>query len=122
GRYLKRRRYEHIAVTPLTHAYHNARAGDRPARTLRDVLGWSRPFARAAVTPTEFALMTDAGILTPAGDLWRATVRWATLQNHLCVHSAFPTLDHDAVFFGPDTYRFAHMIRHHFACTPAQAA
>ena len=28
-----------------------------------------------------------------------------------CVHSAFPTIAADAVFFGPDTYRFATAIR-----------
>lgn len=125
GRYLKQAGYHHVAVTPLTHGYNNARAGDSPARTLRDIFGWNRPFPREAVSPHEFALMSDAGILTPAGDLWRSTIRWATLgrdrSHHLCAHSAFPTLDHDAVFFGPDTYRFAHMIRRYFACTPDAA-
>ncbi len=121
GRYLQRTHYRHIAVTPLTHGYNNARAGDRTGRTVRDIFGWSRPFSRDVVTDTEFGLMTDAGILAPVGDLWRSTIRWATLYDHLCAHSAFPTLDHDAVFFGPDTYRFARMIRQHLAHAPARA-
>lgn len=121
GRYLKQARYRHIAVSPLTHGYNNARVGNEPARTLRDIFGWSRPFPRAAVPSDVFALMSDAGILAPAGDLWRATIRWSTLHDHLLAHSAFPTLDHDAVFFGPDTYRFANMIRLHLTRERAQA-
>src|SRR3954469_23796710 len=111
GQYLKQVDYRHIAVTPLTHGYNNGRAGREQARSLRDVLGWSLPFSQAAVSTTEFELMSNAGVLKPEGELWRSTVRWASLGRHLCAHSAYPTLDEDAVFFGPDTYRFARLIR-----------
>jgi methylase of polypeptide subunit release factors len=37
-------------------------------------------------------------------------VRWSSLGDLLCVHSAYPTDATDAVFFGPDTYRFAQLI------------
>jgi methylase of polypeptide subunit release factors len=40
------------------------------------------------------------------GELWRANVRFSTLGAALYVHSAYPTEEPDAVFFGPDTYRF----------------
>ena len=129
GRYLRQTGYAHIAVTPLTHEYHNRRPGNGEARTLRDVLGWSLPFARTAVSALEFDLLSEAKVLIPEkaeGDLWRSTVRWASLQgrlrDHVCAHSAYPTLDEDAVFFGPDTYRFARMIRDALERDPAFAA
>src|SRR5690606_38814794 len=37
----------------------------------------------------------------------------SSLDGQLFVHSAFPTDTPDAVFFGPDTYRFASAIRAH---------
>ncbi|MCG3031628.1 class I SAM-dependent methyltransferase, partial [Pseudomonas aeruginosa] len=41
--------------------------------------------------------------------------RVSSLGEQLFVHSAFPTLAADAVFFGPDTYRFDRLIRSHLA-------
>ena len=32
--------------------------------------------------------------------------RFSTLTDLLLAHSRYPTIDADAVFFGPDTYRF----------------
>src|SRR5438105_7016775 len=56
--------------------------------------------------------MADAGVLEVAGPLFRSNVRFSTLGDQLFVHSGFPTEQADAVFFGPDTYRFARFIRH----------
>ena len=42
--------------------------------------------------------------------LLRSKVRFSTLRGLLFVHSAFPTIDRDAVFFGPNTYRFTRFI------------
>ncbi len=52
-------------------------------------------------------LSYDADVLRRDGELLRSTVRFSSLGRHLYAHSAFPTLAADAVFFGPDTYRFA---------------
>ena len=38
-------------------------------------------------------------------------VRFSTLDEQIFIHSAYPTDDADAVFFGPDTYRFAREVR-----------
>jgi SAM-dependent methyltransferase len=122
GRYLKQTGYRHIAVTPLTQDIHNRRPGRERARTLRDVLGWSLPFERTAVSPREFGLMDRAGVLETEGGLWRSIVRWSSLDAYLCAHSAHPTHEEDAVFFGPDTYRFARMIRGYLSCDPGRAA
>ena len=40
-------------------------------------------------------------------------VRASTLDGDLFLHSAFPTTAADAVFFGPDTYRFTRAVRAH---------
>jgi methylase of polypeptide subunit release factors len=40
------------------------------------------------------------------------------LQGEIFLHSAFPTLSADAVFFGPDTYRFARAIKSSLCSEP----
>lgn len=114
GEYLMQSGYRCTAVTPLTHQYNNQRAANRLASDLRDILGWSRPFERSVVTDREFDLMRNADILTPQGQQWRSMVRWSSLGDLLCAHSAYPTDTADAVFFGPDTYRFAQLIEPFF--------
>lgn len=44
------------------------------------------------------------------GPLLRSRVRFSTLAGELFVHSAYPTVAADSVFFGPDTYRFAALL------------
>lgn len=44
---------------------------------------------------------------------WRSLWRVSSLGELLLLHSAFPTLAADAIFFGPDTYRFAHAVNHY---------
>jgi methylase of polypeptide subunit release factors len=98
--------YRFTTVTPLTHQRVNARRHDAAAASLHDVFGWSLPFAPDAVAPGLLALMREAGVLVDADGRLRATVRASTLGGQLYFHSAYPTVGDDAVFFGPDTYRF----------------
>jgi len=105
--------YAFTTPTPATHARVNARPGAERARTLRDVFGWSRPFHDSVVGPDILALMQAAGILTGAGDSRRSAVRLSSLDGMLFLHSAYPTTAADAVFFGPDTYRFARAVMAH---------
>jgi methylase of polypeptide subunit release factors len=98
--------YEFVAPTPETHRRVNSRPGNEEARDLRDVFGWSRPFRREIVGETIFGLLGDANALVPSGVLWKSKVRIATLNGRYFFHSAYPTTASDAVFFGPDTYRF----------------
>ncbi len=101
--------YHFVTPTPATHARVNAHAGK--ARTLRDVFGWSRPFADGVVASAILDALVAADAVTPeAGGLRRSTVRLSSLEELLFLHSAFPTLAPDSVFFGPDTYRFAQAI------------
>jgi SAM-dependent methyltransferase len=85
-----------------------ARGGE--ARTLRDVFGWSRPFGPGVVPQGLLALLDQAGAIEDAGPLRRSRVRFSSLGPLLLAHSAYPTTAPDAVFFGPDTYRFASFV------------
>jgi methylase of polypeptide subunit release factors len=98
--------YEFVPPTPETHRLVNARPGNGQARDLRDVFGWSRPFDPVILGPHIDSLLREAGAVEPAGSLWKSTIRIATLDGRHYLHSAFPTDASDAVFFGPDTYRF----------------
>jgi Methyltransferase small domain len=107
GAMLRDQGYSFTTVTPATHARVNGRPGNARARGLRDVLGWSRPFAPGVLPEQVAELMDRAGVLAGEGDDRRSVVRFSSYDDELFVHSAFPTSAPDAVFFGPDTYRMA---------------
>lgn len=105
--------YRFVTPTPATIERVRSRAGTAWARDLRDVFGWSRPF-RPGVLPEEIETAADAaGVLVPAGEGRRSTVRLSSLGDVLLAHSAYPTVASDSVFFGPDTYRFVHALAGH---------
>jgi methylase of polypeptide subunit release factors len=110
GEALRAAAYEFTTVSPATHARVNARPENPSAKNLRAVFGWSRPFARDVVPDQMLALMQDAGVLAEDNGLSRSRVRVSSLSGELFFHSAFPTTEADAVFFGPDTYRFSRAI------------
>ncbi len=112
--------YRFTTITPSSHALVNARPWNCEARDLEGALGWSRPFHREAMPPHVFELMAEARVLQPEGALWRSTVRFSTLNGDLFMHSAFPTTAQDAVFFGPDTYKFVESINSWLAGRAAQ--
>jgi len=106
--------YRFTTITPASHQLVRARPQQRPP-TLQDVFGWNRPFTAADLPNTLLAGLTEAKVLLDAGESLRSTVRYSTLGDQIFVHSAFPTAEADAVFFGPDTYRFARALRHAIA-------
>ncbi|MDX2277819.1 MAG: methyltransferase [Hyphomonadaceae bacterium] len=103
--------YAFTTPTPATHARIVARPGKTVARDLRDVLGWSLPFAPDAIPYAILDLMRRAEMLEQRGDLFASRYRVSTLGADLVLHSAYPTTQQDAVFFGPDSYRFATFVR-----------
>ncbi|MEY4514774.1 MAG: hypothetical protein RLZZ450_6896, partial [Pseudomonadota bacterium] len=104
GTTLAKEGYHFITPTPETHRRVVARRAH--ARDLRDVFGFSLPFSRSLLPPSLVALLRSADALVEEGSELRARVRYASLGASLFVHSAYPTDARDAVFFGPDTYRF----------------
>ena len=103
--------YQFTTPTPLTHQRVWQHRAGTPAVSLRDVFGWSLPFDAAVLPSTLFALAQQAGVLVREGARYRSTVRVSSLGGQRYLHSAFPTDAADAVFFGPDTYRFANFLR-----------
>ena len=102
--------YHFTVTTPVTHQRVLARQPGRLAHGLRDIFGWNRPFAPGAVTAELLALMQAAGIVQDDGALLRSKLRVASLGDDLLLHSGYPTEQDDAVFLGPDTYRFVRFL------------
>ena len=112
GRELLARGYRFTTITPAAHQRVNSRSGNEIGSSLEAVFGWSRPFQRSSLPATIIELLQDAAELETCDGLLRSKVRFSTLGVQLFVHSAFPTDQPDAVFFGPDTYRFVRGLRH----------
>lgn len=88
-----------------------ARPDKRRARDLRDIFGWSLPFAADLPPPALLAALREAGGVEEAGDLLKSRYRVSSVDGRLFLHSAYPTSDEGAVFFGPDSYRFVEFVR-----------
>ena len=113
-RHLASSGYRFTTPTPLTHQRVLAHRSPQMAATLRDVFGWNMPFKIATcvgMTRELLAAMRGAGVLHTHGDVMRCLVRVGSIGDELFVHSAYPTPHDDAVFFGPDTYRFAQFVQ-----------
>jgi hypothetical protein len=116
GQALKARGYDFTTITPASHQRINARPARAPA-SLRDVFGWSRPFGAGDLPADILGLLDDAGMLQTTRAGLRSAVRFSTIGSLIFVHSAFPTEQGDAVFFGPDTYRFVRWITQSIAAS-----
>lgn len=118
---LKARAYHFVTPTPSTHRLVVGRPDRAEARSLSDVLGWSLPFRDGLLDQEIEALLDLAGALHRVDrDHRKSRFRISSLGETLFVHSAFPTESEDAVFFGPDSYRFARLIARELGDRPAR--
>jgi methylase of polypeptide subunit release factors len=118
--FLKEEKYEFVTPTPATHYRNNHRPGNERPLSLADAFGWSRPFPCSLLPKPLSRLLIDGGILFECGAGWKSSVRASTLDSDVFLHSAFPTVSADSVFFGPDTYRFARAIKRNLLSEPRQ--
>lgn len=102
--------YRFTTVTPATHERVLRRREGKTAQSLRDAFGWNLPFERGLVQTQLHDQLDNANVIENCGKLWVSNVRIASFYDKLLAHSAFPTGQADAVFFGPDTYRFVSAI------------
>ncbi len=107
---LDARGYDFVTPTPGTHTRALKRRST-PARDARDVLGWSLPFVADALDAPLLAALTESGAVRRLEDgRFAPLLRVSRVEGRLFLHSVFPTLAEDAVFLGPDSYRFAQLI------------
>lgn len=118
GQWLQSQGYAFVTTTPATHAavvQNRTTAAD----SLRDVFGWSLPFASDLLPTSIVATLRAANLLETQPDgLLRSAVRFSTLGDLIFSHSSFPTTQSESVFFGPDTYRFAALIQRELRTQP----
>jgi methylase of polypeptide subunit release factors len=107
GKELQTAGYRFATVTPCSHRRVNDRPENARATSLEAIFGWNRPFRRTDFPQRIITLLEEAEELEILEDSLRSRVRFSTLADQFFVHSSFPTESSDAVFFGPDTYRFA---------------
>jgi methylase of polypeptide subunit release factors len=88
-----------------------ARRGESPARDLRDVFGWNLPFPADLLPPLLRERLAQAEIVVQDGERCRSRVRVSSIGSRLFAHSAYPTIEKDAVFLGPDSYRFVNFVQ-----------
>lgn len=118
--FLKEQDYHFTTITPLSHQ----RILDRKKneiykhRTLQDIFGWNLGFKKTDLDPVLFELLQEHQLLQLQQGQYLSQVRVSSLDNELFIHSAFPTTQQDAVFFGPDTYRFVYHLKQYLATQP----
>jgi methylase of polypeptide subunit release factors len=114
--------YHFVTPTPSTHRRVAARLDRARPGNLRDVFGWGRPFAAPDLEPALFDAMQVGGVLDTQDGLFRSAVRVSMLDRRLHLHSARGGA-RDAVFLGPDSYRFVRLLDAvHARCAPPDTA
>jgi len=111
GRELLNGGYRFTTITPASHAIIHARRA-KDTQDLRDIFGWSALFGQNDLPRELFDKLEESEAIESRDGQFRSKVRFSTLGGQIFAHSAFPTTEADAVFFGPDTYRFARALRH----------
>ena len=118
--FLKQQDYQFTVITPLSHQRILDRNKNTKSKdiTLRDIFGWNLAFAETDLEAILFAILKENQLIRFQDGQWFSHVRVASLDDELFIHSSFPTVQHNAVFFGPDTYRFVYHLNQYLAAKP----
>lgn len=111
--FLKEKQYQFTVITPLSHQriFRRKKNTYCEERNLTEIFGWNLPFDAQDLDHRLFLTLKKAQIIQPKNTQWLSNVRVASLENGLFIHSSFPTVEKDTVFFGPDTYRFYYHLK-----------
>ena len=102
--------YDFVMPTLASHGLVARRAPRARPGNLRDVFGWTRAFAPDDLPPGLWDLAMRADVAQAGEDgLWTLAVRVSRIDGRLCLHSA-RNGGENAVFLGPDSYRFVRLI------------
>lgn len=111
--------YDFVTPTPSTvRRWRSRPPTERP--DLRDIFGWGFPFRREDVPAGLFEALSAAGGIAGDEAGLNSTLRVARVEGRLFLHSAFPGSGEDAVFVGPDSYRFAALVRREIGKAPVR--
>jgi len=102
--------YHFVSPTPATHGLVARRRRAGGADVLRDILGWGRAFDPETAPAWLLDVLTEADALSEDADGLRARLRVSCLDGRLHLHSASSAAD-QAVFLGPDSYRYVRFLR-----------
>lgn len=116
--HLQAANYRFITTTPLTHSRVLARQPAGSAATLRDIFGWNLPFDADRLPGSLLTALDTAGLLAREGGRMRSKIRVSSVDDALFLHSAYPTEQENAVFFGPDTYRYVRFMQQALSAAP----
>lgn len=100
------RNYGFVMPGRSTHARGRAHRPGQAITALTDLFGWGRPLALPDLDRETAALARAAGVIESAGfGQIQSSLAVSRVGDCLHLHS-MPGVDGDAVFLGPDTYRF----------------
>ncbi|WP_425917708.1 methyltransferase [Acinetobacter sp. TSRC1-2] len=118
--FLKQKNYHFTTITPLSHQriLNRNKNTKNKNMTLRDIFGWNLAFTETSLESSLFTILKENQLIRFHDGQWFSHVRVASLGDELFIHSGFPTVEHDAVFFGPDTYRFVYHLKQYLADKP----
>ena len=116
--HLQAENYRFITTTPLTHSRVLARQPAGSAATLRDIFGWNLPFDADRLPGSLLTALDTAGLLAREGGRMKSKIRVSSVDDALFLHSAYPTEQENAVFFGPDTYRYVRFMQQALSAAP----
>lgn len=101
--------YDFVSPTPSTHRLVSERRRLARPGDLRDVFGWGRTFGPSTLPYDVLEHLRSAGALVSEGEAFRSALRVSRLDRRLHIHSSRGG-DRDAVFLGPDSYRFVRFL------------
>ena len=125
GACLKDEKYTFRTITPNSHArivdrYKGSTIDKGSKDLLREFFGWNLtltpPVDDAPALRGISSLMKESKLIVGEQGGVKSTLRFSTFDDAssfplIFAHSSFPTVESDAIFFGPDTYRFFNFIR-----------